>query len=42
MKVLGALLVLVVVGMATGQILGHLLATGIEYLLDVIDLDQAG
>lgn len=41
-KALGTVLLLVVLGMATGQILGHLLATGIENLLDVVALDQVG
>jgi hypothetical protein len=40
--VLGTLLLLVVLGMATGQILGHLLSTGIENLLDFIAPDQSG
>jgi hypothetical protein len=40
-KVVGTLLLLVVLGVGTGQILGHLLATGIENLPDVIALDQA-
>jgi hypothetical protein len=38
-KLLGTLLLLVVLGMMTGQILGHLLAAGIENLLDVVALD---
>jgi len=42
MRLAGTLVLLVVLGVATGQFLGHLLATGIENLLDVIDLDQAG
>ncbi len=37
MKVLGVVLVLVLLGMVTGQIVGHLLATGIESLLGVVD-----
>lgn len=42
MLVLGTLLVLVVVGTATGQVVGHLLAAGIEKLLDLIALGQSG
>jgi hypothetical protein len=41
-KVLGTLLLLVALGVATGQVVGHLLAVGVESLLDVIDLDRAG
>ena len=40
MKVLGVLLVLVLLGMVTGQIVGHLLATGIESLLGVVDANH--
>lgn len=41
-KVAGALLVLVVLGIVTGQTLGHLLAAGIESLLDLVAVDAAG
>ena len=37
-RVVRVLLLLVVLGITTGQILGHVLATGIEHLLDVIAL----
>jgi hypothetical protein len=40
--VVGALVLLVLVGVAGGQVLGHLLAAGIEDLLQQITLDQPG
>jgi hypothetical protein len=39
-KVFGTLLMLIVLGVVTGQLLGQLLVAGIESLLDVIAVDQ--
>ena len=41
-KAFGTLLLLILLGVATGQLLGHLLAAGIESLLDIIAVDQTG
>ena len=41
-KALGTLLLLVVIGMATGQLVGHVLAAGIEKLLDLAAVGQSG
>lgn len=40
--VVGTLVLLVLLGVAIGQLLGHLLAAGIENLLDVFIVDQTG
>lgn len=40
--VVGTLLLLVGVGIVAGQVVGHLLAAGIDQLLDLIALGQSG
>jgi uncharacterized membrane protein len=40
LKLVGTLVLLVLVGVVTGQLLGHLLATGIEEALGLVTADQ--
>ena len=41
-RVVGTLVLLAVIGIVTGQLLGHVAAAGIEQLLELVAVDQTG